>query len=920
MVGLSFAVALGAALFCRVEVPMGASTLQIDDAARVASLRIAGGRELAVSDAPFCQITTDAGVLTPTGAEKKGDLVTFTFPDGVSLTYRVTIGSGFSQWEMTDLTGIDLAKVKSLLLCNLHLTGLKTIGGGAGLYYDDQDATAVMATHVNVLGHQGTADAKGPFFMAESYASHGVKPAGFGIIACPRKVFEPTIDAFEKASGLPNPHPGGVWSRTSPWVKRSYLFITSNGAKDTDDVIKWARRGNFDMILMGESWAKSAGHYAINTDLFPGGLPSLVRSVTRMHEAGFHVGLHFLGAAVYLNDPYVTPVPDPRLFKDAYAELAADIDEKATDLPTVAAPAFATEDGGYMGKGMFVQIGDEILGYSTVSAAEPFGLGGCQRGILGTKAAPHKKGDRVAHIMRSYGYFLHDLDSTLSEEVVSNVARAANAIGADMLYFDGSELLQGDHWYYNGKLQSLYYEHMKRKDMLFQGSSWSHYSWHLISRTASADGSGDVKKYLDERAAGFPWYASEMMPLDIGWYYVYDPEVTADQFEYILQRCLGYNSSISVQTSPDNLRHHPEMPAIIDLVRTYEDLRLGGKVPEATRKLLREPGREYRITGTPARLRRTVFGPWAQVHALDGKQNVFTLDPLMAGTRLGVQIKCLGQAGPGAAYRSPQALTLETFDDLAPYLQDPNNKFDVLVIGPGKAGSCSQGVTQEFSSVDEGPVEGKRCGKYTATSILSTPDGWSSIGKHFDPLLDLSFHKGIGFWLRGDGGGGAFKLQLDDDKGGATDYYITNDFTEWRYFQLLRPTVPSPLKIDYSRIAYLIFYYNGLPAKKTVTCWIDDVKVLAELDHPTLANPELTVGGTRVVFPCKLVEGERLCYFPGEAPYIIARDQSPRHKLPKVADMPLTAGSPITFSAAQPFTASARLRLVQDCPEEIGLR
>ncbi len=98
------------------------------------------------------------------------------------------------------------------------------------------------------------------------------------------------------------------------------------------------------------------------------------------------------------------------------------------------------------------------------------------------------------------------------------------------------------------------------------------------------------------------------------------------------------------------------------------------------------------------------------------------------------------------------------------------------------------------------------------------------------------------------------------------------------------------------------------------------MKVLAELDHPTLANPELTVGGTRVVFPCKLVEGERLCYFPGEAPYIIARDQSPRHKLPKVADMPLTAGSPITFSAAQPFTASARLRLVQDCPEEIGLR
>ena len=67
----------------------------------------------------------------------------------------------------------------------------------------------------------------------------------------------------------------------------------------------------------------------------------------------------------------------------------------------------------------------------------------------------------------------------------------------------------------------------------------------------------------------------------------------------------------------------------------------------------------------------------------------------------------------------------------------------------------------------------------------------------------------IGFWLRGDGKGGRFKLQLRDGEG-ATDYYIDNDYEGWRYHQLPRPQEDP---IDYSRVRYLAFYYNVLPGK-----------------------------------------------------------------------------------------------------------
>ena len=130
---------------------------------------------------------------------------------------------------------------------------------------------------------------------------------------------------------------------------------------------------------------------------------------------------------------------------------------------------------------------------------------------------------------------------------------------------------------------------------------------------------------------------------------------------------------------------------------------------------------------------------------------------------------------------------------------------------------------------------------YTADSTLAAAGGWSAIGKQFDPPLDLSAHRAIGFWLRGDGRGGSFKLQLGDSRG-ATDYYITNDFEGWRYQQLARPAQDP---IDYSHVTSLTLYYNSLPGKMTVACGIDDIKALPALDERAVVDPVVEVGDQR---------------------------------------------------------------------------
>jgi len=886
--------------------------LELDDAGCVMSLSDpASGRELAVAGRPLCQVETPEGILLPEQMTLDGDIARFVFPEGVRLSYQVTSGSGYLLFRLLEATGVDEADVTAIVHCALRLQGLRTLGDPMNAYFDDDHAVAVMGTELNVHGHAWAVEEGVAELRAATYPQYGLMPASFGIVVAPRAQFEQTIARFEVAAGLPSPRPGGEWGKASSLAERSYLFITALREDDVEDVIRWAHRGGFGTVLIGGDWSRSHGHHEINTAHFPDGLASFQRACRRLHDAGLRVGLHFLAAAVYLDDPYVTPVPDRRLVIDARGALGEAIDGEADFVPLAEPPAeFAAEDGGYMGRGTYVRIGDEIVQYSALSLEPPYGLLGCVRGALGTVASAHPAGQAVEHLHRSYGYFLYDLDSDLADEVIGNVCRVANAIEADMLYFDGSELLQGDHWYYNAKLQSMYYERLNNKDTFLQGSSYSSYSWHLISRTASADGHGDVKGYLDERTPAFAWYDANLMPLDIGWYYVYDPAVTADQFEYILQRCVGFNSSISVQTNPTQLRAHPEAGRIFDLVHLYDQLRHSGQVSDATQALLREPKREYRYLDDPPRLRRIQYGPWE-----DGP--IAREEPLAGdGAVLGFDLRCGGLTRPGPAYESAEAVMLESFDDLAPYRNGPAEG-PVTEVTTDAIGGCLPGVTQSLSlAPGEGPTGGT-CGRYTATSTLPGPDGWSAAGRQFDPPLDLSFHQAIGFWLKGDGNGGAFKLQLQG--GGATDYYITNDFTEWRYVQVLRPTEPQPSLVDYSQITGLMFYYNGLPGQTTATCLVDDVKALAAVDAAELRNPVLTVGDARVEVPITLSEGDRLLCIPGAPAEVIRPGTQERTRLDVFVGVPLAGPSQVTLSSAEAATGGMRVRLIQDLPEELAL-
>jgi hypothetical protein len=245
------------------------------------------------------------------------------------------------------------------------------------------------------------------------------------------------------------------------------------------------------------------------------------------------------------------------------------------------------------------------------------------------------------------------------------------------------------------------------------------------------------------------------------------------------------------------------------------------------------------------------------VTQLDGRENEWDLICRRGAgrTQLEMELQVEGTGAPGEAYDHPQALTIESFDDVSFFADSPGNAFAKYVYDSENSGvSVKPGVTQEMVRSTEVVRMGASSARYTATSTRDDSSGWSARGRRFAELLDLTAFTGLGAWVHGDGQGESLKLQLRDDTGAWHDMVTRVDFVGWRYLEF----DISGANLDLGRIEYLIIYYNGVPAGRTVTCHIDDIRALP----PPLPvkRPELTVEGERIVFPVELPAGDRLAF------------------------------------------------------------
>jgi hypothetical protein len=758
----------------------------------------------------------------------------------VQVEFRITARTPYLVFELVRVQGEGVEEVR---FGELQVTCRENAGGWVGAWWNEQFAVALFGlsdrVNVQLLGNGVLA--------ASVYPEFGMEGQRVVLVAAPTSQFLEVVQEVEREYGLPSPRLGGQWAKTSRAVHTSYLFTDLTEA-NADETIDFARLGGFEYIMTYDStWSASLGSYPINTKDFPGGEASLKATVDKCHAAGLKVGLHVLTSFVGKNDPLVRPRPDPRLLKDDQATLAADIDEQATETVAAASLASFPTEGAFYGDakaGFDIQIDDELIQYHAIGGSGTNTFLRCTRGFAGTRAAPHRAGATIHHLVERYGSYLADLRTTLKGEISDRIAGVINRCGFDMVYFDGGEcnMANGPFWYWVSQQQDDVCRRVTR-ELLVQGSGGTAWTWHWFARGCCDDFAAVApKQYLDYHKIADSWayYRRNFMPADLGWWgFLADepshPATMPDEVEYYAVRMLALDTPVSLETNLATLRGNGRTAEMLKLLGEYEHLRLGGTVPRAVRAKLRTG--EWHLVRQSAKPAFVPIRYEAQRASVPGA------------------LRVTNAFGP-----QPVKFRLQA----APLLAPAGDKANIMLLQAEPAVALSLPATNA-------PMPGALAAQTT-----------------FAPPRDLLGHRALAVRLRVEGpvpaaGTPAAVLNVQLEAGGKTyrDHYVDLDFTGEKTILLPEPTTERMLPefrpahanyafkaamygFDYGHIVALNLRWMRLPKEVSVQCRMASVEALAE-SEVALKHPEVIIGDRGFTIPLDLKPGEYV-EFLGDGP------------------------------------------------------
>ena len=718
--------------------------------------------------------------------------------------------------------------------------------------------------------------------QATCQARFGLVGAKAAIVAAPQAVFRDVLkEVVHAAPDLPHSSLGGPWALDAPINRGSYL-IDTEGKVDVGTVDDWiALAKNLGITQIDFHTGKSLrfGDLAPNPALYPNGLADVKEVVSRLHQSGISAGLHTYAFFIAKDSQWVTPVPDPRLAVDATFTLAEALTADANSVPTQEPTKdMSTVTGFQIRNSVTLRIDDELITYTGVSAAAPFGFSGCQRGAWGTKPAAHAKNAKVSHLKECFGLFVPDGDSTLFGEVAARTAQVYNDCGFDMIYLDaldGSDIVAGglNAWHYGS---GFVFELAKRleRPALFEMSTFSHHLWYVRSRMGAWDVPPRAAKlFIDAHVLANRDCGPMFMPPHLGWWGVFDwdgvqPERTfPDGIDYLCCKCIGANCGLSllVGFTPESYAKSPNTQRLGALIRQYEELRRSNTVSDAAKAHLAVRGDEHALEraadGTPQ------FRPMQYVpHKIEGLRpegetwttnNAFERQPVKLRIEAMVSV---------ATYDDPESAVIEDFKDPAQFSER----------------SSQTGVTGNLE------IEAANGRLTTSSNHSERESAWTMMGRRHTPPLNMA-GRGLGVWVEGDGHGEVLNFQLktpDYLGGGFHDHYVDIDFTGRRYFELVEPesyrlaqyswpyascqadwetkgvNVGNVYKTfvtwaDSGRMEMLSIGCINLPTDKAVDCRIGPIKSLPTR-KAKVTNPSIAVGTVALTFPVTLESGEYL--------------------------------------------------------------
>ena len=811
---------------------------------------------------PFARVKKEGKTCAATKAEYSNGRLTLEFGQiGVTAVLQVEAAK---RYFAVEVVSVDPQGIDELAFVDVPLT----LTGAPG------EPFAACALALNLKTNVRAIPQATSHLWAASYPRFGFAGAKVALIGCPyeelRGVMQEVVTAADELTHSPI---GGPWALDGPNNYGSYLFDFGNLTEESvDRWIELAEDLGVTQIDFHGGRSFRFGDFRPDPSLYPRGVASMKAVLDKLHAAGIQAGLHTYAMFIDKSCPYVTPVPDPRLGKDATFTLASDLAAEAKEVPVVeSTETMSTITGFFVRNSVTLQIDDELITYAGVSKQPPYAFTQCTRGACGTTVAAHAKGTTVHHLRECFGRFCPDGDSTLFTEVAANTAELYNGAGFDMIYLDaldGGDTVAGraNAWHYQSKFT---FEICKRleKPAIMEMSTFHHHLWYVRSRMGAWDHpTRSHKKFIDIHCQANAGLRRQFLPGNLGWWAfktwqgATGEPTHVDDIEYLCAKALANNHGLSLMgISPSTVHSIPALPRLAAIVRQYECLRHANYFTDAVKQRLRAPGDEFTLFQAPDgqwRFRPVRYDKH-KVQRIDGEGSLWTVTNRFGTQPLKLRIEAIFSVG---AYDAPGSITLTDFTNTDEFADR----------------AAQQGISADLEVSTDQTKVGATSGLFTATNSTDTPTrSWCKLGKTFSPPVNLSGHQALGMWVYGDGKGEVLNLQQTSPSHlshAIADHYITVDFTGWRYFELVEPE--GRRHADYSwpyggiysiyresirpnSVATLSLWYNNVPSKETVACYLSPIRALP-IVPAKLRNPSVTIDGKTITFPVDIETGQFL--------------------------------------------------------------
>ncbi|MDD4872059.1 MAG: hypothetical protein PHR77_15995, partial [Kiritimatiellae bacterium] len=293
-------------------------------------------------------------------------------------------------------------------------------------------------------------------------------------------------------------------------------------------------------------------------------------------------------------DLYVSPVPDDRLHTVRTFTLTGDVTADVKTLHVREDPAGCTLDKDRR----LLKLGKELIEYENYNSHAPFQFTGCRRGHLGTQAAAHAAGTRLALLnVDTWPIFIRlDQNTDIQDEVAHRLAEIYRQTGPyDMVYFDGAEDVHEPFWYHTAASQYRVFRLLDPPPPVCEAAHYTHFSWHMISRANAYDNVAAIEGMKDFcRLMPCPTAAARTMDfsrIDFGWLGRFGRKKQGcagpDIYEYIASRAATWDCPISLSAAVEDFKSNPRAEDCLAAIKIWEDARLGNHLSDDQRRILR---------------------------------------------------------------------------------------------------------------------------------------------------------------------------------------------------------------------------------------------------------------------------------------------------------------------------------------------